>query len=348
MGMLGGNPEFFGLDIGTSAIRVVQLRGKDSNKTVFRYGKAMLEQRLMNQANENALAEIANIIRDLLVQNQITTRNVVMGLPTRNVYSTIREFDNMAAKDFSKTLKFQMNMIVPDAEGSSKVDWAILDPEVQEAEKKEVFICSVKNDYIETRLEMLESLNLNVLCFEPDSLALARATANSGNMEQASMIIDFGFNDTDIVISLKNQPRLITSVDTGVSHIIKAIINTLNVDQVKGQQLAFQIGLNPDPQYIPLRNAILQTLDNLLAQLRKSISFFITRYSNYNLAQIVLCGDAAYIPGFAAFLTQQTNLPTVLGDAWQNVICPQGLSEELKNYSVDFIVAAGLAERQVI
>lgn len=346
MSMFSGVPDFFGLDIGTSAIRVVQLRGRGPNRTVFRYGTLALEQQ-SNRNDDATLMQLAEKIRELLVQSQITTRNAVVGLPTERIYSTVKKFDSMSHSDFVKTLKFQIKLIIPTDFQDSKVDWAVLDADIKDAPQKEVFFCSAKNDYIQKRLEMLESINLNVLAFEPDVLALIRAMATA-DLEQASMFIDIGFNDTDIVIVHKNQPRLITPLTTGIFHILKSIINVLRVDQVQGQQLLFQIGMQGGDSYKALTTSIMQTFDNLLAQIRKSIGYFVSRYPESRLSQIVLCGDAVYVPGFAEFLHQQTNLPVVVGDAWQNVVCPPQILEELKPLSTNFTVATGLAERQVI
>ena len=345
MGILSGIPDFFGLDIGTTAVRVVQLKGKGSNKSVFRYGRMPVDQAVTGRSDVDSIAKLANTIRELLVQNQITTRNVVMGLPTNKVYSSINEFEVLAAADFAKTLKFQIERIVPAYE-DSKVDWAVLDPQEKDAEKKEVFICSAPNTFIQQRLEMLESINLNVLAFEPDSLALIRAMATT--TDQASIIIDIGFADADIIVIYKNQPRLITTVNIGVSNAIKSIINSLGIDQAQSQQLLFQVGMMENPNYPSLRSSIIQTMDVLMIQIRKSIDFFINRYPAGALSQLILSGDAAYIPGFAEFLNLQTNLQVGIGDAWQNVVCPQEIHEDLKNLSASFAVVAGLAERQVI
>ena len=346
MGILSGLPDFFGLDIGTTAVRVVQLKGKGSDRAVFRYGKATLDPGIVGKTDVDSLAKMANTIREVLVQNQITTRNVVMGLPTNRVYSVVREFDYMPAGEFVKTLKFQIERIVPSHQ-ESKIDWAVLDPEEKEVEKKEVLICSSANEFIQQRLEMLESINLNVLAFEPDSLALVRAMA-SASTAQDSLIIDIGYNDCDIIVIHKNQPRLITSVSTGINSAVKSITNSLQIDNAQAHQLIFQIGLYENPTYPSLRSSIIQAFDMLIIQIRKSISFFANRYTNSALSQITLCGDAAYIPGFAEFIANQTNMQTVIGDAWQNVVCPQEIHEDLKGLSTNFAVAAGLAERQVI
>ena len=348
MGIFSGVSDFFGLDIGSTAIRVVQLRGRGPNRTVFRYGAVALDQKAINRSEDANVSHLSDKIRELLIQSQITTRNAVVGLPTPRIYSTVREFDSMSHSDFVKTLKFQIDMIIPTSSRDSKIDWAILDADVKDVPSREVFICSTPNDFLQQRLEMLESINLNVVVFEPDAMALIRAIASANSAQASMMIIDIGFNDTDIVIVFKNQPRLITTVPTGIFHILKALISSLRVDQPQAQQLLFQVGMQGGKTYESLTTSIVQSLDNVLLQTRKALGFFSNRYQENQLAQTILCGDVAYIPGLTEFLAQQLGLPVIVGDAWQNVVCPAPLVGELRPLAVNFTVATGLAERQVI
>lgn len=347
MGILSGVSDFFGLDVGTTAVRVVQLSGKHPNKTVFRYGKLPVDPNLVGKTDVDSLAKLADIIRETLVQNQITTRNVVMGLPTEKVYSVVKDFEVLAGSDLKKSLAFEVPSLVPDAGENSKIDWAILDEDIPNEPKKDVFVCSINKDFIQQRLELLESINLNVLAFEPDPLALIRAMASSSS--DASIILDVGFRSTDIVATARNQPRLIISTQVGVFNMIKLVMNNLQVDQEKAKELIFTVGLQGDQSHQGLTSLIIQSMETIVASARKAISFFTTRHTQYNLSQIVLWGDVVYIPGLAEFLTQQLdNLPVVAGDSWQNVFCPPQIQNELQLASASFAVAAGLAERQVI
>ena len=150
-------------------------------------------------------------------------------------------------------------------------------------------------------------------------------------------------------MTARNQPRLIIAAPVGVFNVIKLVMNNLRINEEQAKEMIFKIGLQGGQTHQALTSFIVQSLDNVLANMRKAVNFFNTRYKQYTLSQIVLWGEAVYIPGLAEFLTQQLdNLPVVAGDAWQNVFCPPQIQNELQLMSASFAVAAGLAERQVI
>ena len=361
MGILSGISDFFGLDIGTTALRVVQLSGNQPTKAVFRYGKSPVDFRLVSRVDDDSFKKLANVIREALVQHQITTRNVVVGVPTRQVFLTINQFDKTEGDTLQKSLKFRVGNIVPGVAEQSKIDFAILDADLQKPdpqstqeagqpappppdEKIDVLICSIEKIIIERQLEMLESINLNVLAFEPDALALTRTVAN--NESTINVLVDVGFRSTDVVVVARNEPRLILTVEFGTSHIVRQVINLLTIDEPTALDLIFRVGIKGDESHKRLTSAIIESLDLLTSNVHKALEFINSRYAQYQLGQVMLWGDIVYIPGLLDFLSTTFNAQVAVADTWQNVACPSAIQDNLQALTATFGVAAGLAERQ--
>src|SRR5690606_1250726 len=201
MSLLSGVSSFFGLDIGTTAVRVVQLRGSGPTKALVRYGYAPLEGNIGMSDAKADQQKVLSIIRDLLDQAKISTKDVAVGLPSNRVFTTVVDLEKLAPAELHKTLLYQADSLIPMPVSESKLDWALLGDSPKEKDKVEVLLSSVANEFVESRLDMLESIGLNVIAFEPDSLALARALTAPDNAAPA-MVIDVGSKTTDIVITM--------------------------------------------------------------------------------------------------------------------------------------------------
>ena len=81
MSLLSGVSDFFGLDIGTTAIRLVQLRGSGSVKALTRYAYIPIDSKLSVSDSKSDQQRVAQIIKDLVSQAQIVTKNVAVGIP---------------------------------------------------------------------------------------------------------------------------------------------------------------------------------------------------------------------------------------------------------------------------
>ena len=191
---------------------------------------------------------------------------------------------------------------------------------------------------------MIESIGLNVIAFEPDSLALTRALLAPEDAK-GDLIIDMGNVATDLVIAINGLPRLIRSIPTGADAVVRAAAQNLNVNDDQAKQFVYKFGLNQQKLEGQVFHAISGTIDLLMGEIEKSIKFFTTRYANEKIEKIIVTGTAATLPEFPVFLADKTQLPVEIGNAWRKVVFSQDRQNELLAISNQFAVAVGLAER---
>ncbi len=346
MSILSGVTSFFGLDIGTTAVRLVQLNGS-SSKTLQKYAYVPIDSKLALSDSKADQQKLAAIIKDLVAQAKLTTKNVAVGLPSQRVFTTLVDFDHLGEAELGKAISLQADSIIPTPLSESKLDWAVLGESPVDKTKLEVLVSSVPNEFIEGRLDMLESIGLNVVAFEPDSLTLNRALLAPGDMA-AQMVLDIGNKSTDLIISSGGTPRLTRSIPTGTEAIVRGAMQNLNVEEAQAQQFVFKFGLSEDKLEGQVYQAIIGTVDVLTAEIAKSIKFFETRYgaSGAKLERIVVTGGASTLPSFPLHLANKFGLNVEIGNAWRNVAFAADRQNELLSISNQFGVAVGLAERQ--
>lgn len=344
MSLLSGVSEFFGLDIGTTAVRMVELRGTGKVKALTKYAFVPVDPKIALSDSKADFQKLAQVIQELLNQAKVTTRNVAVGLPSNRVFTTVIDVDRLSEDEIGKTIQLQADSIIPTPVTESKIDWALLGDSPADKTKVEVLITSIPNDYLENRLDMLESIGLNVIAFEPDNIALSRAVI-APDATAPQLVLDIGHKSTDLVISLNGAPRLSRSIPTGTEAIIKAAMQNLNIDTNQAQQFIFKFGLGKDKLEGQIYNAIIGTIDILMNEIEKSIKFFQTRYTNTRVERIIVSGGASALPEFPLYIANKFGLNVEIGNSWRNISFPADRQNELLAASNHFCVAAGLAER---
>jgi len=343
MGILSTGSDFFGLDIGTTAIRVVQMRG-NKTKVLVNYGFIDIDSRISRSDSNADLQKLAQAIKQVVTQSGISTPNVAVGLPSQKVFSTVVDVDRLSPAELDKTIRFQADSLIPTPLAESKIDWALLGDSPKEASKVELLLSSVSNEFVEQRLDMLESIGLNVIAFEPDSLAITRSLLAPDYLS-AMLILDMGDVSTDLVITLNDAPRLIRSIPVGIEGIVKSAIQNLGVDEKQARQFVFKFGLSKDKLEGQVHNAISSTIDVLISEIEKSIKFFNTRYPNSKIEKILVTGGASTLPEFPLTIADKFGISVEIGNSWRNASFPGSKQNELLAISSKFAVAVGLAER---
>ncbi len=344
MSLLSGVSSFFGLDIGTTAIRAVQLHGSGQVKSLVRYAYVPVDSKIVLSDSKTDQQRLAQVIKELIDQAHLNTKNVAVGVPSQRVFTAVVDFERLPANELNKAIRYQADSLIPTPLDKSKIDYAVIGDSPKDKTKVEVLLSSVENDFVEQRLDLLESIGLDVVAFEPDNLALTRALIPGDNF-QPQMVLDIGSKSTDLVVTMNGAPRLTRSIPTGAEAIVRSAAQNLNIDDRQARQFVFKFGMAKDKLEGRIYEAIISTVDMLTSEIDKSIKFFQSRYVNAPVSRIIVTGGASALPEFPLYLANKFGIEVEIGNAWRNVSFAPERQNELLAVSNHFGVAAGLAER---
>jgi type IV pilus assembly protein PilM len=344
MSILSGVSTFFGLDIGSSSLRLVELHGTGQQKVLAKYAYVPIDGKLALSENKADRNKLAQAIADLASQAKVSTKNVAVGIPSSKVFTTVADMDRVPANELGRAIYYQADALIPTPLSDSKIDWALIGDSPSDKTKVEVLLSSVPNNFIEQRLDLLESIGLNVIAFEPDNLAMERALIPPG-VATPTLVLDMGTGGSDLVISMDGAPRLTRAIPTGMEAVLRAAAQNLNVDAKQAEQFVLKFGLSKDKLEGQVHQAIIGTIDTLTSEVDKSIKFFQTRYPNRKVEKIIVAGGAATLPEFPLYIANKFGLNVEIGNAWHNVAFAPERQNELLAIASQFSVAVGLAER---
>ncbi len=346
MKLLKGVGDFFALDVGTTAVRVVQLgkSGADS-WSLQHYGYVPLDEKIAMAASAEGKRRLGEAIMTAVGQSGVRTKNVVIGLPSNKTFTTIIDVPAMPDAELKATMKYQADQYIPMAVDDAKVDWVSLGQSLHDQTKLEVLLTSTAMDYAEQRLEEVEALGFNVIAAEPEPIAMVRSLLPVG-VADARLIIDIGETSTDLAVTYADVPRLVRTIPTGLRTLVKAAVQNLNVQEDQARQFILKFGLAPDRLDGQVYRAIESVLDSFSAELVKSIKFFQTRYPNIPVAGLLLSGYAAVVPMFGEYVTAKTTVQAAVANPWQKVHVAQNDQQQLAAIASEFATTVGLAQRR--
>lgn len=341
-----GLGDFFALDIGTNAIRVVQLSPAGQGSwSLVAHAYVPIESALTMSDSPESRRKLSETIMTAVGQSGIRTKNVVLGLPSSKTFTTVIDVPTVSESELRATMKYQIDQYIPMAVDDAKVDWALLGPSLHIQNQQEVLISSVAKAYSEERLEMVEALGLNVIAAEPDPIAMVRALVPPNSTNIAMLMIDIGELSTDLAITYGDAPRLIRTIPTGLSSLVKAAAQNLNVQEDQARQFILKFGLAPDRLEGQVLHAVENVLDGFAAEVTKSVKFFQTRYPNVPINAMILSGFGAIIPRLNDYLTAKVGVRAAVANPWQGVRLSQSDQQQLAAVASEFSTAIGLAKR---
>ncbi len=342
MGLFVKDTEFFGLDLGSTAIRLVQLRRGSVHPALVAYGALPVPANLTSSDSKMDQDKITELVKQLVRENRVSLKNVVVGLPSNKVFATVITTPKIDNAQLAKAIRYQAEQYIPMAIDQVKLDWAVID-QSKDGKQLEVLLVAAPNSVVDKYTQILENAGLEPLALEANAMAVARALVPTNNLAVA--LLDFGSLDTDISIVYNNAPRLIRSVSVGGLTLVRAVAQNLGLDEVQATQFTYKFGLTQSKLEGQVMKAIKPTLDNLVSEVEKSVKFFNGRYPDAKIEKLVVTGSTSSLPELGPFLANSTGLPVEFGNAWTNVAYPSGLQDKLMALSSEYGAAVGLAAR---
>ncbi|HEY6737120.1 MAG TPA: type IV pilus assembly protein PilM [Candidatus Saccharimonadia bacterium] len=345
MGLFVKETEFFGLDIGSTAIRLVQLRRGGVHPALVAYGSLPVPANLAMSDSKIDEDKISELIRQLLRENRVPLKNVVVGLPGSKVFATVITTPKLDHTQLAKAIRYQAEQYIPMAIDQVKLDWVVVD-QSKDGKQLEVLLVAAPSSAVDKYVDILESAGLEPLALEANAVAVARSLVPLSTM--GVVIVDFGALDSDVSIVLNNTPRLIRSVPVGGLTFVRSVSQNLGLDEVQATQFTYKFGLTQSKLEGQVFKAIKPTLDSLVAEIDKSTKYFVGRYPDVKLEKLVITGTASSLPELGPFLANSTGLPVEFGNAWINTSYPAGLQDKLMGLSAEYAAAVGLAARGMV
>ena len=323
-----GVGDFFSLDIGTDALRMIELSGNAQHGwTLQRFAYVPISRQVLQDSSDAGRRRLGETIVSAANQAGIKTKNIALGLPASKSFTTIVEIPTQDKKSMEKVIRYHVDQYIPMAVEDAKVD---------------LLSCtSVK--YAEERMESVESFGFNLVAQEPEPIAMSRALTPPG-LTDARLIIDYGEDSTDLSM-VYGAPRLVRMLPGGLSVLVRTVANSLNVKESQARQFILKFGLAQDKLDGQVFKALENTLENFAAELTKSAKFFQTKYPNVPVGGIVLSGYAGVIPFLAEYIEAKTGIQTIQGNPWQMIKVTPQQQQALAQVASEFSVAIGLAER---
>lgn len=345
MAITKGVGDFFALDIGTNAVRVVQLakNGQDS-WSLQNFGYAPVDSKITASDSPESQRRLSEIIMTAVGQSGIKTKNVVIGLPSQKTFTTVIDVPAMSEAELKGTIKYQIDKYIPMSGDEAKVDWVLLGQSMHDQKQQEVLLTSTANTYAESRLEFIESMGFDVIGAEPDPIAMIRSLLPAGGND-ARVIVDMGAQYTDIAITYGDAPRLVRTIPVGLETLVKAAVQNLDVQDDQAKQFILKFGLASDRLEGQVLRALDSTLSNFTSELIKSIKFFQTRYPNIAVSGVLLSGFASVIPLFTEYVGSKVGVQANNANPWQKVKVSQRDQQQLAPVSAEFATVVGLAQR---
>lgn len=344
-----GPASFVGIDIGSDAVKVVQLRKERERAILETYGELKTGRYFQKEpsAGGGFLSHsdqiLAEILGDVLRESNVTTRRAVFGIPATSSFVILINFPLMGPDEIQTAIQFEAKKYIPIPVSEVAMDWQIL--ETNEDEKRlEVLLVAVPREVVSKCERLAKLLSLDLVAAEIESFSLVRSLL--GQDRGASAIMHWGAAVTTVIIAVRRSIRASHNFGHGSREITNALAQSLGISRERAETLKKETGLSEKPEDREAVAVISPIVDSTLLDLERVMVNY-NRGAGRKVEKIILTGGGAGLAGLAGHVAKRFGLETVLGNPFSRTVFPAFLQPVLKDIAPDFAVAVGLALRPI-
>ncbi len=336
---------FFGLDVGKTSLKIVQLSAEPKNKKILALGSLPSPLGELASGTEADLATYAQLIKKLVKDFKISTNFVNISLPESKIFTRVIEMPAISDDELSSALKWEAEQYIPLALDEVNLDWQVLERPAKSMSdsKMTVLLGAAPKTIIEKYVRLAEISGLTLVSLEPETIALSRSLISGPQKLLTTIILDMGTEETNMVISRAGIMVFTRTLSTGGSAITRAIANNFGLEFLQAEEYKKTYGLEKEHFDGKLAEVIKPLLNVLSSELQRAVAFYQSKKPDDPVKRLILSGSSALLPGIVKFFTQNLGLETQIADPWQELSKENNQFPNLEENGPSYVVACGLA-----
>jgi len=336
--------QVMGLDIGSTSVKIVQLRKDDTGYVVTAAGVADI----INGAEDNQKQKEVNTvraIRECLQSSGVQTQLAVCGVCGSEVAVRYFKFPLLPPEEVQGAVLLEAAQVCPFSIDDSAVDYQLI-PNGEDS------ICGVlvaaTNKLIERKIQLAKHGSLDCVLMDVDGLALLNCFSEYEKAEasQTTAILSVGNSYATLAIMGTNALPFIRDIAYAGETIVKEIATEKGVSTEVVKKALFGPLGGPE---IELGDSLEKACQKLIVEVTETLRYYTAQEKSTTVEKIFVCDGFALAKGFVELLDSHLPARVVLWNPFDRMHCDadRNCRDILQKKGPAMAVAAGLAMRSI-
>jgi len=337
--------QLFGLDIGSSILKVAQLMDTKKGCGLEKFGIKQLAPELIVDGTIMDAARVIDAIKELLAEQKMKIKDVALSISGHSVIVKKITVPSMTEEELEESIKWEAEQYIPFDINDVNVDFHILgqaeSPEGQS--QLSILLVAAKKDKLNEYTSLVTEIGLNPAVVDVDAFAIENMYERNYDIKEGEVVVlvNVGASVMNVNI-LKNGTSTFTrDISIGGNRYTEMLQKELNLGYEEAEKVKRSEeveGLNSDA----LMNVINTVNSEIASEISRSVDYFKTTSAHENVEKIILCGGSSKIKGLTSFLSERLAVPVEISDPFKKI------TVDPKLFDLDYVREMGPMSSVVI
>ena len=294
---------YLGIDIGSSAVKCVELVGSIGSPKIKSWGIEPLESGTIEEGSITRLEDVVTSLDSLLKRCRVKSNNVAVAVSSAHAITKVISMPNdLTEDDIEDQVEMEASHFVPYAIDDVNLDFTILGPTQKNPDnEQDVLIAACRTDIIDDYVSVIEEVGLQPNVVDIDTYAIERLYMNQVGVKRAkkdtkaTAVFDIGVNSTKLVVFQGGTAIFNRQQKFGGSQLINLARQEYGL--TAKEALAIIESESPPAD---IREKVYQPfLATTSSELARALQFFYSSSKHNEVSRILFTGGVSGLPQFS-------------------------------------------------
>jgi type IV pilus assembly protein PilM len=326
-----------GLDIGSSFIKVAELKVSKKGKILKKFGVAPVPSGAIVEGRIIDMEGVANAIRTLFKSQKIKEKNVAISTGGNSVVIKTITTGKVPEKELHSTIHSEAEQYIPYDIDDVNIDYQILGESEFSLDQMNVLLVAVKKDLVAEYIDLLSLAGLTPRIIDVDTFALQNIyeVLPDSDAEKVTLLVDVGASKTSLNILKGNISLMMRDNVSGTDQILEELSGQLDISIEEAENMVSD-GNNDEKESKTIAEISQRIASSWCSEICEVVYTFQTSNNDMKVEKVVLSGGGGFVEGFSDNLKSELNVEVV------GIKPFEGLILDGKRFPNSFISGVGL------
>ncbi len=350
--MLTPRRQLVGLDIGSSAIKVAQLKESKGRYFLQKFGVKPLEPEVIVDGTVMDEGRVVSAIQELFQEANVKNKHVAISISGHAVIVKKISLPPMPDEELEGQVKLAAEQYIPFDINEVNIDFHVLPSDASEDQQGDmsVILVAAKKDKINELTELVKAAGLVPMVMDVDAFAVENMHAINYPMsqEETTALVNLGASVMNVNIIRAGSSLFTRDIPLGGNRYTEAIQREigLSFEEAEESKKKDRAG---DSEGVSLAGVIDSVNAEVASEIARTVDYFKTSTANSELSRVLVCGGVARAKGLIQQLGDRMQLSVEMADpfAESNITGCDIDPDLLVDLAPSAAVGVGLALRAV-
>lgn len=314
--------QLVGLDIGSSAIKLVQLRESKGRYYLQKFGMKELEPEVIVDGTVMDEGRVISAIRELFDEFNVKNKQVAVSISGHAVIVKKISLPPMPEEELEGQVKLAAEQYIPFDINEVNIDFHVLPPDASGEEQGEmsVILVAAKKDKINELTELVKGAGLMPMVMDVDAFAIENMHAINYPMAQdeTTALVNLGASVMNVNIVRGGVSLFTRDIPLGGNRYTEAIQREMGLSYEEAEETK-KGGRSGATASGSVENVLDSVNGEVASEIARTVDYFKTSASNVELDRVLVCGGVARIGGLVQHLSDRMQAPVEVANPFGEI-----------------------------